>query len=68
MPRLGLIDRTPISWGSHLCTFYRSARELHQVVSSYVGAGLEDQESCVWVLPPSLTISNAVTELRQDIP
>ena len=38
------------------------------MVSSYIGAGLEDQESCVWVLPPSLTISNAVTELRQDIP
>lgn len=68
MPRLGLIDRTPIPWGDHLCTFYRSARELQQVVSSYIGAGLEDQESCVWVLPPSLTVSNAVMELRPDIP
>ena len=68
MPRLGLTDHTPIPWGSHLCTFYRSARELQQLVSSYIYAGLEDQECCVWVLPPSLTPSDAVMELQRDIP
>jgi MEDS: MEthanogen/methylotroph, DcmR Sensory domain len=68
MPRLGLKDNPPVPWGSHLCTFYRSARDLQQLVSAYISAGLEDQECCVWVLPPTLTPSAAVIELQRDIP
>lgn len=68
MPRLGLTDVTPLPWGSHLCTFYRSARELQRLVSSYVRAGLEDQECCVWVLPPSLSPAEAMMALQRDIP
>ena len=68
MPRLGLTDFTPIPWGSHLCTFYRSPRDLQQLVSAYVRVGLEDQECCVWVLPPSLSHSEAVMALQRDIP
>jgi hypothetical protein len=68
MPRLGSTDSTPIPWGSHLCTFYRSAHELQQLVSVYVRAGLEDHECCVWVLPPSLSPPEAVMALQRDIP
>ena len=68
MPRLGSADLTPLPWGSHLCTFYRSAKELQQLVSSYLRAGLEDQECCLWVLPPSLSPSDAVNVLQREIP
>jgi len=68
MPRLGSTDPTSIPWGSHLCTFYRSARELQQLVNSYFHAGLEDRECCLWVLPPSLSPADAVEALEREIP
>ena len=67
MPRLSLTESKSIPWGSHLCTFYRSLHDLQQLVISYMAAGLEDQECCVWVLPPSLSPSDAVKKLQREV-
>lgn len=68
MPRLDSIDSTPVAWGSHICTFYRSASELQRLVTAYFRAGLEDREACIWVLPPSLTPAEALAALELEIP
>lgn len=39
MPRLDSIDSTPIAWGSHICTFYRSPFELRRSVGAYSAQG-----------------------------
>jgi hypothetical protein len=60
MSRMDSIDSTPIAWGSHISAFYRSPSELQRLVGVYFRAGLEDQEMCLWVLPPSLTQAEAL--------
>ena len=68
MPRLGCTESPTLSWGSHLCAFYRSATELQHLVSSYIQTGLDDHEGCLWILPPSLTPLMATTALQRMIP
>jgi len=66
MPASGLHGTHAIPLGSHLCLFYRSPKEFLRVTASFLRAGLADQELCVWVLPPPLTISLAFAELSHQ--
>jgi len=66
MPASGLHGTHTIPLGSHLCIFYRSPKEFLRVTASFLKAGLADQELCVWVLPPPLTISLAFAELSHQ--
>lgn len=63
MPASGLHGAYDLPLGSHLCLFYRSPKEFLRVTASFVTAGLTNQELCVWVLPPPITIPVAFDEL-----
>jgi hypothetical protein len=63
MPPSGIRGTHDITLGSHLCLFYRGPKEFLRVTASFLKAGLAEQELCVWVLPPSLTIPLALKEL-----
>jgi MEDS: MEthanogen/methylotroph, DcmR Sensory domain len=65
MPPSGIRGTHDIPLGSHLCLFYRGPKEFLRVTASFLKAGLAEQELCVWVLPPSLTIPLALKELLQ---
>ena len=68
MPRLSPNIGQPLPWGSHLCAFYRSTAELHIIARSYIETGLRDHEGCLWILPPSLSVSAAIVLLQRTIP
>lgn len=63
MPLSGICGTHNIQFGSHLCLFYRRPHEFLQVTSSFLQAGLENQELCVWILPPTVTIPLALEAL-----
>lgn len=63
MPASGIRGTHEISLGSHLCLFYRRPNEFLHVTASFLKAGLAENEFCVWVLPPPLTVSLALDEL-----
>ena len=63
MPASGIRGTHHIPLGSHLCLFYRDPLEFLQVTASFLTAGLAEQELCIWVLPPPLTLPLALNEL-----
>jgi len=63
MPACGIRGTHDIPLGSHLCLFYRQPKEFLQVTASFLKAGLAEDELCVWILPPPLTIPLALHEL-----
>jgi hypothetical protein len=66
MPASGVRGTHDIPLGSHLCLFYRRPKEFLQVTASFLRAGLTENELCVWVLPPPLTIPLALNELSHQ--
>ncbi|HEU5091651.1 MAG TPA: MEDS domain-containing protein, partial [Nitrospira sp.] len=63
MPASGIRGTHDIPLGSHLCLFYRRPAEFLRVTASFLKAGLNENQLCVWVLPPPLTILLALDEL-----
>ena len=57
-----------MSWGSHICVFYETPRDLLESVASYFKAGLDNNELCVWAISGPITISQARESLRDLIP
>lgn len=68
MPRLGIPGLETSAWGTHFCLFYKSLGEVRQLVVSYLQAGLEDGECCVWITAPSLAQSDALRDLERVMP
>jgi PAS domain S-box-containing protein len=57
-----------IPWGTHLCHFYETQRDLLDTVVPYFKAGLEHNEFCLWTLAEPLTEQEAKSALRQAVP
>lgn len=55
-------------WGTHFSLFYETRQDLLDAVTSYLRAGLENHEFCLWVIPEPLTDGEARAALRQAIP
>ncbi len=58
----------PISWGAHICIFYESKSDLLDAAVSYFEAGLNSNESCIWVVSDPITKEDAKSSLRRNIP
>jgi hypothetical protein len=56
-----------LRYGDHVCQFYRTAAELGEVLVPYFKAGLERNESCVWVTSSPYGRDRAVSELRTAV-
>ncbi len=57
-----------LPWGSHFCQFYRTKRDLLDVLVPYFRAGLEGNEHCVWVTSDFVTDKDALRALKREVP
>lgn len=57
-----------LPWGSHFCQFYRTQKDMLDIVIPYFRAGLESDELCVWVTSEFLSSVEALTALEAAIP
>ena len=57
-----------LPWGTHFCQFYKTKKDLLDTLIPYFKAGLESNESCVWVTSDFLTKSEAMKALKKSVP
>jgi PAS domain S-box-containing protein len=63
---IGLVGDVP--WGSHFCHFYKTKPDLYDILIPYYHAGLEANESCIWVVIDAAEQAEAREELRRAVP
>jgi hypothetical protein len=63
---IALIGDLP--WGTHFCQFYRTQKDLLDILVPYFRAGLENHEKCVLVTSDFLTEAQAGAALRRKVP
>lgn len=56
-----------ISWGTHLCQFYKTKEDLLDILVPYFKAGLENNEFCMWVTSEPLHVEDAKTALGKVV-
>jgi PAS domain S-box-containing protein len=54
-------------WGTHFCLFYDTKADLLETLVSYCKAGLENQEFCLWVVAPPVTVEDARQALKSAV-
>jgi hypothetical protein len=57
-----------LPWGSHFCQFYKTQKDMTDIVVPYFRAGLENNELCIWVTSDFLTTDDALSALKRDVP
>ncbi len=55
-------------WGAHICHLYSTPADLTEILVPYFAAGLEQNESCLWVTSDPLEKAEAEAALRQTGP
>ena len=58
----------PVSWGFHMCLFYKTRNDLIEVFTPYIKAGLESNESCVLITSGKIDSKRIKKILRAAIP
>ena len=53
-----------VPWGTHFCQFYKTKKDLLDILVPYFTAGLENNEFCMWVTSEPLNIKEAEKALR----
>ncbi len=56
-----------MTWGSHVCQFYRTSRDLLDILIPFFKTGLENNEFCMWVTSGSLSVKEIDSELRKKV-
>jgi DNA-binding CsgD family transcriptional regulator len=64
----GIIVQGNIPWGTHLCLFHETKRDLLDTMVPYFRAGLENKEFCLWILQPTIARREALEALRRGVP
>jgi DNA-binding CsgD family transcriptional regulator len=54
-------------WGTHICIFYEAKEDLLATAVSYFEAGLNSNESCLWVVSPPVSEQDARKLLRHSV-
>jgi hypothetical protein len=57
-----------LPWGTHFCQFYRTKKDLTEILVLYFKAGLENNEFCIWITSYPLDAEEAKEALRKAIP
>ena len=57
-----------ISWGTHLCLFYKSRKDLVDVLAPYFKAGLENNEFCMWVVSEPVNKKQTIQMMEKALP
>ena len=66
--QLGIDVLGALPWGEHLSYFYNTRQDLVDVLVPYFKAGLENNESCLWITPEFLSEEEAEEAMRKAIP
>jgi len=56
-----------VSWGTHLCQFYKTKKDLIDILVPYFKAGLENNEFCMWVTSDPLKVEDVKTALKKVV-
>lgn len=56
------------AWGAHGCLFYETTQDLLDTLIPFFKDGLEQGESCLWIVAEPFTIQDAQQALRTFIP
>jgi len=54
-------------WGTHICLFYQSRKDLIDILVPYFKAGLEKNEFCMWVTSEPLPVEEAKASLKKVV-
>jgi PAS domain S-box-containing protein len=57
-----------IPWGTHFCHFYETKQDLLSILVAFFKAGLENNEYCLWITAPHVTIDEALSALKESVP
>ena len=57
-----------VPWGAHICHFYNTKQDLIDVLVPYFQAGLENNESCIWITSKSLSRKKAIEATAKVVP
>ena len=57
-----------LNWGSHFCQFYKTKKDMLEILVPYFRSGLENYEFCVWVTSDFLTTDHALRAMKKGIP
>jgi DNA repair protein RadC len=57
-----------VPWGTHLCLFYQTKRELLDILVPYFKAGLENNEFCRWITSGTLRKEEAEEAMTKAMP
>ncbi len=63
---LSLVGSVP--WGTHLCQFYESKRDLIDILVPYFAEGLHHNEFCMWITSQPLEVEEARKALQKAVP
>ena len=56
-----------IPWGTHICQFYQTKKDLVDILVPYFKAGLENNESCIWITSKPLGLDEATQALGEAV-
>jgi PAS domain S-box-containing protein len=57
-----------VSWGTHVCLLYQTKPDLFEILVPYFKAGLEKNESCMWIVSAPLNEGEAAEAVRRAMP
>ena len=56
-----------LPWGTHLCQFYQTKKDLIDILVPYFKAGLENNELCMWITSRPLKVKKATASLEKAV-
>src|SRR3989304_6533739 len=57
-----------VPWGTHFCQFYKTKKDLLDILIPYFKAGLKNNEYCIWVTSEPLNVEDAKKASNKTIP
>jgi hypothetical protein len=57
-----------IPWGTHICGFYQTKKDLVDILVPYFKNCLENNEYCMWIVSEPISVNEAEQALRDSIP
>lgn len=55
-------------WGTHICVFYQTKKDLLDAAATFFQAGLQNNEFCLWAVADSVSLAEASRVLSDAIP
>lgn len=67
MRKTGIANLGDVFWGTHICLFYETRKDFHDLLVPYFESGLERNEFRVWVTS-DLDVEEAKRAMKKAIP